>query len=392
LPNFWQKIGMHKGLIFLVVSLLLASNPLKAQTAPTPLQVAPTPLQVAPTPLQVRLIDYDIYMFLAEIKFFGTVFYRNQISSQGHFNPPNDELSFAPPNVPTTHFGTFHFTEFQSGESFTMDFELDIPDQDANGNGIYDLLEFSQAVSGQVTFGTYISPDNEEGVFQATWNKPADSATGTCKIIYDFMNPDAFNHTFMIFNYTGAWSSAVKENSTVHGPITLVRDGVETATLGGELALSLAQQGQVKLTTTSLTNENGSTFEWAPPTTMDRDGTEFFEGLLVTDGWLYDPVEDYKHWLILIDDKNDHDSDGIPDLIDPPTTIAGAPSIQIIKTENGIRLMITGDVGRAYTLEDAPSLPAAEWLHPTTVTLTASPHIIDLPVPTTATFWRMRFP
>lgn len=193
-------------------------------------------------------------------------------------------------------------------------------------------------------------------------------------------------------NYEGTWSSAVKENSTVHGPVTLTRDGVSDATLSGELALSLAQQGEVKLTTTSLTNELSATFEWAQPLTMDRDRTEFYEFLAVTDGWLYDPTLDFKDWLIIVDDQNDFDRDGIPDLIDPPTVTATAPSIQIIKTQNGIRLMITGDVGRAYTLEDAPALPAAQWLHPTAVTLTASPHILDLPAPAEPTFWRMRFP
>jgi hypothetical protein len=192
-------------------------------------------------------------------------------------------------------------------------------------------------------------------------------------------------------NYEGTWSSAVKENSTVHGPVTLTRDGVPDATLSGELALSLAQQGEVKLTTTSLTNELNSTFEWAQPQTMDRDRTEFYEFLLVTDGWLYDPVLDFMDWLIIVDDKNDYDKDGVPDLIDPPVA-ATPPSMQIIKTQNGIRLMITGDIGRAYTLEDAPALPAAQWLHATSVMLTASPHVLDLPAPNEPTFWRMRFP
>jgi hypothetical protein len=173
----------------------------------------------------------------------------------------------------------------------------------------------------------------------------------------------------------------------------MTRDVVAGQTFTGELALSLATPGEVHLTSTTLTNEQGATFEWAPPTTMDRVGTGFYELLTVTDGWLYDPRLDFMDWLIVIDDKNDGDGDGIPDLIDPPTvTQATAPTMQIIKTDNGIRLMITGDVGRAYTLEDASSLPAAQWLHPTAVTLTASPHVLDLPAPTEPTFWRMRFP
>ena len=350
------------------------------------------PAQTAPVPLQVRMLCYDIMVHPAKIKLLGGIEDINQFSSQGSFNPANDELAFAPLDVPTTHWGTFLFTDGQTFETFPFDFQLDIPDNDANQNGIYDLLEYSQSVSGVSTIGTYSDPDGGQGSFQATWTKAANSHTGTCRIIFDFATQSPFNHPFEIMNYEGTWSSAVKENSTVHGPITVTRDGVADATLSGELALSLAQQGEVKLTTTSLTNEVGSTFEWAQPQTMDRDRTEFYEFLTVTDGWLYEPTPDFMDWLIIVDDKNDFDRDGIPDLIDPPTVTATAPSIQIIKTQNGIRLMITGDVGRAYTLEDAASLPAAQWLHPTAVTLTASPHILDLPAPTQATFWRMRFP
>lgn len=347
--------------------------------------------QTEPTPLQVRLLCYDVIIFPAKLKFFGGIEDVNQVSSQGSFSPPNHELAFS--GDPTTHFGTFHYTDGQVFETYTLDFQVDIPDNDANQNGIYDLLEFSQAVPATATVGTYIDPNGDEGLFQATWSKAADSHRGTCKIMFDFTNPNAFNHAFEILNYQGPWTSAVKENSTVHGPVTLTRDGISEQTLSGELALSLAQQNVVKLTTTSLANETGATFQWAQPQIMDRDRTEFYEFLTVTDGWLYDPsVEDFKDWLIIVDDKNDADADGLPDLIDPPTTIATAPSIQIIKTANGIRLMITGDVGRAYTLEDAPALPAAQWLHPTAVTLTASPHTLDLPAPTTPTFWRMRFP
>lgn len=369
---------MSKGLILFVAIFMSATFSVEAQTAPVP--------------LQVRMLCYDIIVHGAKMKLFGGIENINQFSSQGRFNPANDELAFAPIDVPTTHWGTFQFTDGQTFETFPLDFELDIPDNDANQNGIYDLLEYSQAVPRVSTIGSYTSPDGEQGSFQATWTKAADSYTGTCSIVFDFTNPSAFNHQFEIMNYEGTWSSAVKENSTVHGPVTLTRDGVPAATLSGELALSLAQQGAVKLTTTSLTNELSSTFEWAPPQTMDRDRTEFYEFLTVTDGWLYDPVLDFMDWLIIVDDKNDFDGDGLPDLIDPPTVTATAPSIQIIKTQNGIRLMITGDVGRAYTLEDAPSLPAAQWFHPTAVTLTGSPHILDLPAPAEPTFWRMRFP
>src|SRR5436190_10853988 len=242
--------------------------------------------QTAPVPLKVRLICYDLLVFPAKAKFLGGIEDENHFSSQGRFNAANDELAFAPPDVLTSHFGTFQYTDGQFFETFPLPFELDIPDNDANQNGIYDLIEYSQAVPTTTTIGTYTDPDGGVGDFSAKWSKGANTHSGTVVITFDFNNPVGFTQGFQILNYQGDWTSAVKENATVHGPVTVTRDGAPEQTLSGELALSLAQPDVVKLTTTSLTNEFGSVFEWAPPQTMERDRTEYYEFLTVSDGWL----------------------------------------------------------------------------------------------------------
>lgn len=88
--------------------------------------------QSAPVPLQVRMLCYDIIVHAAKIKLLGGIEDINQFSSQGPFNPANDELAFAPPNVTTTHWGTFQYTDGQTFETFPLDFQLDIPGNDAN--------------------------------------------------------------------------------------------------------------------------------------------------------------------------------------------------------------------------------------------------------------------
>lgn len=369
---------MQKALLLATASLFAVSLNIQAQTQPTP--------------LQVRLLCYDILIHPGVVRWLGGIEDSVRVSSLGKFNAPNDESAFAPPDIPSTHWGAFHYIDGRVFEGFAFDFEMNIPGRDANQNGIYDLLEFEQSVPQTTTAGDYFSNDIGDGQFTTAWSKNANSATGTVRIVFDFNGGAASVHTFEILNFTGAWTSAVKENSTVHGPVTLTRSGTPTSTLAGELALSVNQQ-EVKLTSTSLKDENDLTFEWAQPTTMQRDRTEFYEFLTVTDGWLYEPRADFLDWLFIVDDKNDFDGDGIPDLIDPPSDIPPtAPSMQIIKTDNGIRIMITGDVGRAYTLESASALPAATWSNPTAVTLSANPHTLDLPAPTSPTFWRMRFP
>src|SRR5687767_12066052 len=98
-----------------------------------------------PAPLQVRLICYDLLIYPATVDFGGWED-ENRVSSQGPVAQPNDEMAFAPPDVPTSHWGTFHYTDGFEEVGFTMDFEISIPGLDANDNGIPDLLEFDQAV------------------------------------------------------------------------------------------------------------------------------------------------------------------------------------------------------------------------------------------------------
>jgi hypothetical protein len=96
--------------------------------------------------------------------------------------------------------------------------------------------------------------------------------------------------------------------------------------------------------------------------------------------------------MVVIKDSNDTDGDGTPDIIDAAPVAATAARLEIVKTAQGIQILIYGDVGRAYTLEEVTSLPATQWNNPTAVTLSASPHMVDLPSPATATFWRARIP
>jgi hypothetical protein len=372
---------MHKGLLLSAACLFAAS--------------IATNSQAADVPLEVRLYCYDILVYPGKVDF-GSIEDEVRVSSKGKFNAPNDELGFAPPEIPSTHWGAFHYTDGITFEGVAFDFEMNIPGRDANQNGIYDLIEFSQAVPATTTTGRYFGNVNSpfgSGNMQMTWSKNANSATGNLRIQFPFNQGTPSVHTFEILNFSAPWTSAVREGTTVHGPVTLTRPGTPSSTLSGELAVSVAEQGVVKLITTSLKDENNLSFQWAPPTTMDLDVTEFYEFIIVDDGWLYEPTPDFWDWLIVIDDKNDFDGDGQPNLIDPPSDVPpAAPTMQIIRTANGIQLVITGDIGKAYTLESAAALPAATWSNATPVTLTTSPQTIDLPAPTAPMFWRMRFP
>jgi hypothetical protein len=94
----------------------------------------------------------------------------------------------------------------------------------------------------------------------------------------------------------------------------------------------------------------------------------------------------------MIVDPNDSDGDGVPDFLEASSTGPGQLRLEIVKTPSGVQLIIHGEVGRTYILEDIFSLPAGQWEHPLNIWMTATPHVIELAAPSAPTFWRVRVP
>jgi hypothetical protein len=347
----------------------------------------------AASPLEVRFICHDLIVTPANLAgFAGREEDQLLVSSQGHLQNPNHEMPWAPPDIPTTHWGTFFYVDSIFGDSFPLNFRVNIPNRDINGNGILDLLEFTQDVPNLQTTGTWTDPfSTDKGTFTARWNKAADSYTGSVRITFDFTNPGSFTNPFEILDYSAPFTSAVKQGSTISGPISLTRAGVPENKLNGDLSLRV-EDGIVNLDSTALTNEVDGLFNWDPTAPLERDGNEFWTFINAWDGFPYGPPYDFHEWMVVVKDTNDTDADGTPDLIDTPSVAATPARLEIVKTAQGIQILIYGDIGRAYTLEEVTSLPNSQWLNPTAITLTANPHPVDLPAPSTPTFWRARFP
>jgi hypothetical protein len=323
----------------------------------------------------------------------------NQVTSAGD-NPPNGELEFtSDPNIPASHQGTFVWQDGQTFETFDMVFILDVPPDDTDGSGLPDIVEFTPAAAG-TTDGQYVDLEGNVQPFTATWNKPANSHTGTCQFaISPFGSPQTFTHPIEIYEYTNSIpinASASTGETTI--ALDLPRSGVDGEKIGGGLTVKLEQGKLTALARSALTNETGAAFAWNTDAPSELDAKRLFCFLDLIDGTpVADPnvpnYPDFNEWFLIISDPNDSDSDGIPDIVDTPAvTTATAPRLEVAPTQNGIRLLIHGDVGRVYTLEDAPTLPAATWSHQTAVTISTDPQSVDLPAPASPTFWRARFP
>jgi hypothetical protein len=350
----------------------------------------------ADQPVRLQLNSFSLLFRPASFKerFTGLV-YVNQVTSEGD-NPPNGELELAPQDVPATHQGTFVWQDAQTFELFDMPFILDVPPGDTDANGILDIFEFTPATI-DITAGQYVDLDGDVHQFLADWNKPADSHIGTCKFtIAPFGVNQTFTHPFELYEYTNSVpinASASTGESTI--VVDLPRAGVDGEKLAGGLTLKFEQGKVTALTKSALTNEIGGAFAWNTDSVSDLVAKKLYCFLDLIDGTPspdFSNYEDFNDWILMIDDPNDSDSDGIPNIVDSAAVAATAPTMEIIKTANGIQLRVHGDIGRAYTLEDSAILPTAAWQHATTVTITADPQVIDLAAPTSPTFWRMRFP
>jgi len=346
-------------------------------------------------PVKVQLNSLSVLMRAATLREFGEK-YTVQVTSDASFAVSNGELEPAPAEVPYSHWGFFLYydpTSENPTEPFILDFAVDIPSLDANANKIPDILEFSGQVDA-ITTGEYFSGP-VDGTFRCRWTKSPDGYGGFCAVTFDF--GQTFTHLFEIYEYTGFWTNAAMTGTNGTVNLRLDRSGFGDAEfLEGPFNFSIANQALRVKAPGGLKNQGNAAFEVTKDSVSELNAGKISAFLEVKDGTpILDPqeinFEDYNDWKLLITDPNDADGDGIPDLLEGTSvTPAAQPKLEIIKTQNGIRILIHGEIGRTYILEDVTALPATNWLHPMNVLATETIMIVDLPAPTGAIFWRAR--
>jgi len=130
---------------------------------------------------------------------------------------------------------------------------------------------------------------------------------------------------------------------------------------------------------------------------IDRDEvmkTNYFGYVIFGDGDPTTATADYQVWVISIDDANDVNGNGIPDLSDDPAA-AGELVLRLglVRSGTQLQLSVSGDPGQTYDLQETSSLLPPNWAKSRSITLTNTPQNISLPPPATATrFWRAKAP
>ena len=89
---------------------------------------------------------------------------------------------------------------------------------------------------------------------------------------------------------------------------------------------------------------------------------EYFGYMTLEDGDLLTPNEtDYETYAIGIDDPNDYDGDGVPDLNDPPPILAPVLTMTRSPIAGLLVLRVTGTIGQSLDVQFSPTLLPSVW-------------------------------
>lgn len=312
----------------------------------------------------------------------------------------NDEIGFSDnPDSTGIYATTFVLTDPTLG-AMDINGDLDIPDSDANLNGIADFFESDRAVVNAKSAGSltlHHGMDAYPGTVDMTWNRSAGTASGTCTLrllIPDFGVDLTFTPTFEIYDYRGTYRYHVQDTNVV-GTLTLTRLGAG-GSQAGALLLTRIDQDELQFPAFTQTNEVGQVIQFYSSEDMGisllRGGlrTNYFTVLCTDDGWPATATSlEYEIWLIHVFDANDSDHDGIADLSGTPAP-SKAPGLAIHLGDQTLTIEITADPGRRATLEQSPTIGLANWTTSTTFTMTNAIQAIEVPRAANPMFWRAR--
>jgi hypothetical protein len=359
----------------------------------------------------LHLFDRHVWLDRGEARVLGQVISEIVFSSLFDFEPANGEFVYsedAPPGA--SHATYFLLTDvtLPGFPGIPGELAMELPvDLDDDADGIPDFHQVTNAVSGSRSDGFFVIYDPSDpnqlldsGSVSVQWNRNGGESRGTCVVTLlgeQFITaPLPFTHPFEIAEYAGTYTY-IPSSSPVLGNIDAVQIGHPDRRIDGPLALELWPGGF------SIDGAEILASIW--PNAMGREYTvdagyleraaefpvEYFGELLWSDNDLATAeLFGYGTYFIGIDDPNDHDSDGIPDLTDPPGN-AVLPRLALRRAGDDFVLEIEGELNQTFQLQTAPALTTDPgWTQVDSITLTNSPQTISLPSPTaSARFWRL---
>lgn len=308
----------------------------------------------------------------------------------------------------TIGYETFLYLEdtlFEVG--YVAFLEVDIPRSgDSNLNFLTDFLEVENEISAQ-TSGSVDFGNGPEPVV-ASWSRAAGQNLGTVTLSLPSPSPIgdqlSFDHTFEIFQYEGklTYTPATMIGGTVTASVDLTRAGGE-GKITGAFPLRVTDSRTLERQPTQWSAPDQVTMEVLG--TYEVDGVELFLDRIATRPWYAGsfffldgipgtPFQDeFDLWDMFVNDPNDTDQDGIPDLTDPATvTPTEPPVLSLALTGGSLQITLTGQAGTTVNLERKDSLGGGAWSVVQSVTLANTTETVILNAPAGNSFYRATIP
>jgi hypothetical protein len=348
-----------------------------------------------------RLFCLSVRVAEAQTTALGLI-YELRFSSYYSWSYPNQEFFNLLSQTAPTHASGFLLSEGALLGDLEGGMEITVPEEiDGDRDGVPDFYQVGRPIDVTTAAGYYEVYDSSGGVLDSgsvrtRWQRSAGSATGICTLTMSdgsLVPPLVFTHTFEIFEYAGTLTYE-PASSDIHAFASLTGVANPQRTFRGPLPLRRSAEDPFDLLevhSAQWTNALNEILE-VRGGYLSRDmrfELEYFGLFSFEDGDPFTPHEpDYELFYLGIDDPNDTNGNGIPDLTDPP---ASGVSLQVALGTEGLMLTVSGQPGQACAIETTSNVSSTTWSTATTITLTQSTQTLSLPVPATGpAFWRAR--
>jgi len=188
---------------------------------------------------------------------------------------------------------------------------LNLFSRDINNNGIDDVCEKSMSFNGPIS-GNWYSQEGASGGLSGSLTRNANSHHGTYNLTaHNTVLGDAsMSGNFYVGTLLGTFNYSQKEKNVSVNYTSTFDSQYPPGTF--ESTYEILDQDRIRV-------DAKNTF---PTTIFTRNGHTYTAVVVLTDGELDTSWPDYQKWLLVIQDTNDSDGDGIPDLSDPPQSKA----------------------------------------------------------------------
>jgi hypothetical protein len=308
----------------------------------------------------------------------------------------NGELAPTFDPAAPTHFSRFVVNDPMFSERILGSLAMDAPmDIDEDGDGFPDMVELDQGIA-ETTAGLYTTAV-DRGSLTATWRRETGALTGSCRIKFrseQFGELWEFRATFELLRFAGTLEYN-RSSTNALGLISLSKTNEPIRSLAGPMLLTRVATNRFDELAVSpgvLVGDSGQAVRFAVDVLL-RDAavrTNYYALMDLEDGDLATPELDYVTWQMSIDDLNDRDRDGIPDLSDDLPDGGAGPRLSVVRSGDRLRIEIFGEAGRTYDLEETRVLDR-DWTMATSIQLTNAVQTLELPLSQDGNrFWRMR--